>query len=77
MFLIEKGIGLRGREAQFTQPGLDEDFVVVHPWDRNGDRSVYVEVRDSENEFHNVIVDREEFVRGLLAVFPELARAEH
>ena len=61
----------------------------VHPWDRvwpgdeAPDRSVFVSIADvrgdgspvdPERSEFNEIVDREEFVEGLLAVFPELQR---
>jgi hypothetical protein len=59
----------------------DRRTVYIHPWDRkwNGsekrDRSVYVQISGGE-AYENAIIDRDEFVEGLLAVFPELTRKE-
>lgn len=59
------------------------DTVTVHPWDRGEDQKyVYVKVQAGVEEaldcgnFEAAIVDRAEFVAGLLAVFPELQRVE-
>lgn len=64
----------------------------IHPWHRGlnsgyEDHSVYVSVgwfKGSEiaeddkglQEYQNVIVNRDDFVEAVLAVFPELKRAE-
>lgn len=57
--------------------------VRVHPWHRsNGydyeSREVFILVQsgaeEREDNWMNAIVDRDEFVMGLLAVFPELQR---
>lgn len=68
----------------------DEDGreVYLHPWDRPGNfqpREVYIAVgqtgaalddeRDRTDEFESVIVNREDFIEAVLAVFPELRRA--
>lgn len=66
--------------------------VRVHPWHRHKDtahedRSVFVSVghytpdgseayEDECEPVWNIIVDRDEFVTGLLETFPELKRAE-
>lgn len=45
--------------------------VTIHPWDRGkGRREVYIAV--DGGEFMNIVVSRKKFVKGLLAVFPEL-----
>lgn len=76
------------QESEFEIQDADwaEDLIThvkVHPWHRykgtkDESRQVYVEVgfqeRD-EGDHYNVIVDREEFVTGLLETFPELRRA--
>lgn len=65
--------------------------IVIHPWrkgvsDRNSS-SVFVAAgtltkkgfekqnKDGEEDYTNAIFDRDDFVEGLLAVFPELTRA--
>lgn len=67
-----------------------EEVLRIHPWHRtygNGDKdsSVFVslgwfnpdgtEPDDLENPHWNIILNREDFVEGILAVFPELKRA--
>lgn len=61
------------------------ESVTVHPWHRYQDtrresRMVAVTVRCGADEelgsYEIIIADRAEFVAGLLAVFPELRRAE-
>ena len=66
-------------------------YVRVHPWARknrftqNTDREVFVEVgykpwphdeKADPQPSWCIIVDRDEFVQGLLETFPELKRAE-
>lgn len=59
-------------------------FVRIHPWARDNERygldtSVYIVVGhkpEDMDSYHCAIVDRDEFVTGLLAVFPELKRNE-
>lgn len=67
------------RDADWEEENL-VTTVKVHPWIRHGgeDRQVYLEVGFQEpagEGYHNIIVDREEFVTGLIEVFPELRRA--
>ena len=70
-----------GVEGEFTlRDGYGESGgrqVIVHAWDRRrGERAVYVELRelDGDENLSNIIVDRDQFVEGLLAAFPELQR---
>ena len=69
-----------GVEGSFTlREGSREGGrqVTVHAWDsRIGGCAVYVELLElSGNEnLSNIIVDRGQFVEGLLAAFPELQR---
>ncbi len=60
------------------------EHVLIHPWvradwtDEQGGNSVYLEVSEKDLDdgtFVNIIVNRKDFVEGLLAVFPELKRA--
>lgn len=66
-----------------------EQVVRVHPWDRyartpHHDRSVFISVGwfseageecdDLENPVWNAIVDRDDFVEGIIHAFPELQR---
>lgn len=66
--------------------------IVVHPWDRiqrdgRRDREVFLAVGNltedgqdnidlEDRVYANIIVNREAFVEGLLAVFPELTKKE-
>ena len=64
-FTLREGSGKYGRQ------------VAVHAWDRGrGDCAVYVELLelDGDKGLQNIIVDRDQFVEGLLAAFPELQR---
>ena len=71
-----------GVEGSFTLRDDSREYgsqVTVHAWDRrSGDCAVYVELLElSGNEIlSNIIVDRDQFVEGLLAAFPELQRKE-
>jgi len=71
-----------GVEGSFTLREGSREYgkqVTVHAWDRrSGDCAVYVELLElSGNEIpSNIIVDRGQFVEGLLAAFPELQRKE-
>lgn len=58
----------------------------IHPWDRQGwevPREVFIELGNltkkgrgrADDEYQTAIFDRDDFVEGLLAVFPELTRA--
>lgn len=60
------------KEVFLTEDGGAE--LNIHPWDR-GLQEVYVQV-SSAGGYDNIIVPREEFVDAILAVFPELKRAE-
>lgn len=56
-------------------------FVRLHPWYRGGAGKVFVEVGFEDDDYEGepswcVIVDRAEFVEGILATFPELTRAD-
>lgn len=69
----------------------DPRSIVIHPWDRaeyTTPREVYIGVgnmtddgeavltEDGDSErLENIIVNRDDFVEALLAVFPELTRA--
>lgn len=69
-----------GKEAFFTlSDEYPADSVTIHPWTRNlGDRNdnkVYVEISDKINSVA-AIFERDKFVEGLLAVFPELTKKE-
>lgn len=56
--------------------------IVIHPWNRQNPE-VYIAVGDLKKDGHPkkseqyecVIINREDFVEGILAVFPELKRA--
>jgi len=69
-------------EGSFTLRDDSREYgsqVTVHAWDRrSGDCAVYVELRElfGNEILSNVIVDRGQFVEGLLAAFPELQRKE-
>ena len=69
-----------GVEGSFTlREGSSEHGkqVTVHAWDRrSGDCAVYVELLELSGDegLHNIIVNRGQFVEGLLAAFPELQR---
>ena len=69
-----------GVEVSFTLRDGSGEYgtqVTVQAWDRRGgDHAVYVELLElSGNEnLSNIIVDRGQFVEGLLAAFPELQR---
>ena len=92
MLIIERGLGDHlPDESQFTWHSYDPsdekpeydpvETVRIHPWDRGeGQKFVYILLQQgaeqTEDNYFNAIVDREEFVAGLLAVFPELQRAE-
>lgn len=62
-----------------------ENTLHIHPWSEGTshfDSEVYVAVGllkkngDAKGgKYENIIVDREDFVEAILAVFPELARA--
>lgn len=86
---INKKIRHLPDESEFTvyewdiEPGEDEaiEYVRIHPWVRQYEHgeinrrvSVVSGIEDTGNYGH-VIVDRDKFVEGLLAVFPELKRA--
>ena len=75
-------------ERGFVIEGDDEDYrIFIHPWIRNRPE-VFVSVGDmkrdgeprlqyeDDNYYECAIVDRAEFVEGLLSVFPELMRRE-
>lgn len=60
--------------------------IKIHPWDRKDwpiPREVYVGLGNltkkgrgkADDEYQTAIFDRDDFVEGLLAVFPELTRA--
>ncbi|QDK01476.1 hypothetical protein SEA_LEEROYJENKINS_80 [Microbacterium phage LeeroyJenkins] len=82
--------GLVNGEVDFELHDSDPDdyrIVNIHPWNRGSDHSVFVSVgtyenaergnpEGVENNDWNIIVNREDFVEGLLAVFPELKRAD-
>ncbi len=62
-----------------------EQGILVHPWHRDGLGEVYLEIsyflpgtrkNVDVNALQNIIVNREQFVEGLLAVFPELSKKE-
>lgn len=58
-------------------PDDPPSYVSVHPWHRREgqdteDFSVAVEVGYADGDHHITIVDRWEFIQGLLEVFPEL-----
>lgn len=92
MLIIERGIAPHLLdESQFTWHSYDPsdekpeydpvETVRIHPWDRGEDQKfVYILLQQgaeqTEDNYRNAIADREEFVAGLLAVFPELQRAE-
>lgn len=92
MLIIERGIAPHlPDESQFTWHSYDPsdekpeydpvETVRIHPWDRGGGQKfVYILLQQgaeqAEGNYWNAIADREEFVAGLLAVFPELQRAE-
>lgn len=71
-------------ELAVTNPKEYDDpaYVMIHPWHRkygdgSDDRSVAIVSgnQDFDSNYGIVIVDRDKFVEGLLAVFPELKRA--
>lgn len=75
------------QETRFTLTDSDESGlgdgrqVHIHPWDRDEGfgRGVYVHVTNFPPDGisgYNIIVDRDKFVEGLLAVFPELTKKE-
>jgi hypothetical protein len=71
------GFGAEGEFALRYGDGECSTQVMVHALDRrSGERAVYVELRefDSGEILSNIIVDRDQFVEGLLATFPELQR---
>jgi hypothetical protein len=73
------GFGVEGSFTLRYDSREDGTQVTVHAWDRrSGDYAVYVELLElSGNEnLSNIIVDRGQFVEGLLAAFPELQRKE-
>lgn len=75
----------REGEKEFVLGSKDWGRVDIHVWDRRGEggrREVAITVGDLKKtgalreagEYGITIVDRDEFVNGLLAVFPELIR---
>lgn len=84
--------GLINGESSFQISDEDDGdyrIVEIHPWSRGRDRSVYISVGTYENEdgdspedfedgdnYWNIIVNREDFVEGILQTFPELKRAD-
>jgi len=71
------GSGVEGSFTLRDRPGEYGRQVTVHAWDRGiGAYAVYVELLETNGDEHiyNVIVDRDQFVEGLLAAFPELQR---
>lgn len=67
---------LTGEKEVWISVVEDESEVQVniHPWVRE-DPAVFIQMIDSD-DWVNVILPREEFVDAILAVFPELKRAE-
>lgn len=71
-------------EKEFVLGGKFWGRVSIHPWDRTdegGGRKVAVTSglisktgKSGDEGYECVIVDRDKFVEGLLAVFPELVR---
>lgn len=88
--MLRINTGLVNGEVDFEvhdQDDTDYRIVRVHPWGRAGDNSVYISVgtyldedgtppEEPEDNYWNIIVNREDFVEGLIQTFPELKRAE-
>lgn len=62
------------KEVEFSEAYSRGPVLTVHPWYRE-DPEVYVAIRDIDDVMSNIIIPRDEFIEGLLAVFPELKRA--
>lgn len=62
------------RDYNNLQPGrVDREvFIAVGSLTPDGQQ----DIDDGDGSYANIIVDRDEFVEGLLAVFPELTRKE-
>lgn len=66
----------------FTPSTSKHSRLAIHPWSRDYP-AVYIALGLMDknagptkvDSFENIVIDREDFVQGILAVFPELTRA--